>query len=676
MLLLTVLNLALPRVVNSSIDPVSSEYSSQLIIHSTTELPDTNDLVGPYDISTHVMSPHGIAAVYLYHMKDEDSTFAVEEMQHTHDDVYSVSIEGHGRGGGLAEYFIHAVDSAFSVRRDPENAPLETYGYRVYYVPDFLPPDSVTGIESFYPGSNLNHQWEDFDSDGDLDLYMALPSQNEANRFYRNDGGRIFTDVADMSGVSLPGQMSTGAVFGDYNNDGYEDLAVLVALSHPVLFHNRGDGTFEDVSELAGFTVGLVSPIDLSWIDADVDGYVDLLIIAQDGLYLFMNEGGSFFVDEAELRGLPCDSRDYEGVLCFDADGDGDSEILLFGSGSSFFENGSGYFTDMSSPSGLGGTAAGGSVTDIDSDGDLDLILYNNGVELFENDGIGRFTNVSTEYGLSSLTGSKPSVGDINTDGLIDFGLQSGNIFVSEPDSAFIDVSSLNGIVQAISLVDINADGLVDLFTWLNRLWLGTGFSGGLVNGWLEVDLSGTVSNRSAVGAVAVLHAGESVSAGIVPGASPQPKRLYFGLEERVADSLVIRWPSGAVQVVRDLPVNTTIEVEEDSTIISIGEVGKTTGLPLSFSLHQNYPNPFNPVTTIYFEISGAVGEGQQVSLTVYDTRGRQVRRLMDEELLPGSCRIVWDGRDDRGAPVASGIYFYRLVSENGRAARKMVLVK
>jgi hypothetical protein len=89
-------------------------------------------------------------------------------------------------------------------------------------------------------------------------------------------------------------------------------------------------------------------------------------------------------------------------------------------------------------------------------------------------------------------------------------------------------------------------------------------------------------------------------------------------------------------------------------------------------SLDQNYPNPFNPQTTIAF----SVRERGLVTLKVYDVSGELVRTLADESFTEGAHTKVWDGRNDAGQPVSSGVYFYKLVSNNFTQTKKMVLLK
>jgi hypothetical protein len=93
---------------------------------------------------------------------------------------------------------------------------------------------------------------------------------------------------------------------------------------------------------------------------------------------------------------------------------------------------------------------------------------------------------------------------------------------------------------------------------------------------------------------------------------------------------------------------------------------------PRELALFQNYPNPFNPTTTIVF----ALPEKQSVDLTIYNVEGKRVATLVEGVLGEGYRRVVWNGRNDRGNPVASGVYFYRLTTGTKTLTRKMVLVR
>jgi hypothetical protein len=93
---------------------------------------------------------------------------------------------------------------------------------------------------------------------------------------------------------------------------------------------------------------------------------------------------------------------------------------------------------------------------------------------------------------------------------------------------------------------------------------------------------------------------------------------------------------------------------------------------PTVYRLFQNVPNPFNPETTISFELP----EGTEVALAVYNLVGQRVRTLVQEARGPGRYRVVWDGRDDLGHDVSSGVYFYRFKAGDFLATRRMLLVR
>ena len=95
-------------------------------------------------------------------------------------------------------------------------------------------------------------------------------------------------------------------------------------------------------------------------------------------------------------------------------------------------------------------------------------------------------------------------------------------------------------------------------------------------------------------------------------------------------------------------------------------------GLPGEFVLAQNYPNPFNPTTEIQF----ALPERGNVDLAIYNTLGQRIRTLVSGVRSAGVFTVTWDGKNDLGKPVTSGIYMYKIVSGQHQAIRKMILMK
>ena len=94
--------------------------------------------------------------------------------------------------------------------------------------------------------------------------------------------------------------------------------------------------------------------------------------------------------------------------------------------------------------------------------------------------------------------------------------------------------------------------------------------------------------------------------------------------------------------------------------------------IPKDFTLHQNYPNPFNPVTTINYDLS----QQTYVNLMIYDILGREVVKLVSEEMPVGYKTIIWNSRNNYGDPVSAGIYFYQIQTKDFVKTRKMVLLK
>jgi len=94
--------------------------------------------------------------------------------------------------------------------------------------------------------------------------------------------------------------------------------------------------------------------------------------------------------------------------------------------------------------------------------------------------------------------------------------------------------------------------------------------------------------------------------------------------------------------------------------------------IPMQYALYQNFPNPFNPVTEIQFDVPDV----SVVDMVVYNLMGQQVRRLVNGEIQAGYHRVVWDGLNDRGEPVSTGVYIYSLTSPSFHNTKKMVLLK
>ncbi len=158
--------------------------------------------------------------------------------------------------------------------------------------------------------------------------------------------------------------------------------------------------------------------------------------------------------------------------------------------------------------------------------------------------------------------------------------------------------------------------------------------------------------------------------------------RLYWDRQELPGgpypDDVIPSGPFG-VYVFSFLGQSSTMV--DDIVVRSLGtgieDDGHELSIPRAFALEQNFPNPFNPSTVIPFTLEPVEGSDRQhVTLSIFDLRGREVRRLTDGEMGDGSHRIHWDGRDAAGHPVPSGVYLYTLRTGGERISRKMILTR
>ncbi len=108
-----------------------------------------------------------------------------------------------------------------------------------------------------------------------------------------------------------------------------------------------------------------------------------------------------------------------------------------------------------------------------------------------------------------------------------------------------------------------------------------------------------------------------------------------------------------------------------DTAFLTVGVIKQQTGIPEIFSLSQNYPNPFNPTTKIKFDIPPSKGAGGMTRLFIYDALGKDIATLVNEQLSPGTYSVEWDGTN-----YPSGVYFYKLITNDFTETRKMVLMK
>lgn len=443
----------------------------------------------------------------------------------------------------------------------------------------------------------------DYDNDGLPDLYVTGFGHNV---LYRNVGGCRFEDVTSRAGVRMDG-FSTGAAWADYDGDGHLDLFVAryvhVDLQHlpvfdvkdavdatqiiqapdklegesDVLFRNRGDGTFEDVSVKAGLSdPAKLHGMGVVWGDYDNDGHPDLLVTNDSGPnYLYHNLGNGRFEEVGSTTGTAYGSNgEVYGNMAgdfgdFNRDGWLDLVVTRYSKQpASLYESDQEAFNDMAAQTGLSQSTKtfvkwGVGFGDFDDDGWPDILIANGNfssltdvlenevrfrepLQLFRNVQGRTLEDVAGPAGLNAgplQSRRGTALGDINNDGNLDF-------------------------------VVFNADGPPSLFMNESRT----------LNHRVLFQLVGSSSNRMAIGARISVEAGGVVQISEVRGGagynSSNDTRLHFGVGSAAVLSKVdIRWPSGVHQEFKDIPADALYEIQEGKDIHKIMSLKSPQGM-------------------------------------------------------------------------------------------------
>ena len=410
----------------------------------------------------------------------------------------------------------------------------------------------------------------DFNNDGYPDLYL---SNYGSNVLLKNNGNGTFSDVTKRANVGGENEFSVGAVWLDYDNDGLLDLYVGNYLNFDpeykyfyapdgfpgpmaydsqkdVLYHNKGDGIFKDVTESMGIIDVDGRAMGVGAADYDIDGFVDIYVANDHTLnYLFHNQGGKRFIDRGTMTGTAF-SQAGEATVSMSvdfADFNNDGLLDMFVSDDTYcslYKNeGNGVFSDKSYISGLATVCAqfvgwSSSFVDYDNDGDVDIFktngalkhLYGHEDQLLENIGGEKFADVSLERGeyfKKEYVGRGACMGDYDNDGDMD-----------------------------VLIVNLN-----DSCRFLRN-------NKGNQNNWLILNLTGTSSNRDGIGArIKISSDGKeqiTQKKSTTGYLSQNDPRIHFGLGKcEMVERIEINWPSGKIQVLEDVSANQILEVKE-----------------------------------------------------------------------------------------------------------------
>jgi len=419
---------------------------------------------------------------------------------------------------------------------------------------------------------------------------------------FQNDSGVKFSDVRHISG--LPNDKIKTASWADYDNDGLLDLAVgtIKAASPPLLYKNLDGVSFIDISQEAGLTKTGSTSGHVIWADYDRDGLLDLFVPGNQLSYLYRNKGEGTFEEVSLLAGITKRNNGLSAIF-FDADNDGWPDLFLANGGYNKFykNNGDGTFTDASESSGLEGapywhttSACSG---DYNGDGFLDVYITNIGKArknaLYRNNKDGTFTDVTWETGTRDIGDGRTCAWiDFDADGRLDLfttnHTSSNKLYRNLGNGAFRDAAAEVNLAKPIDVFaaswgDYDRDGFLDVYLnghIGNSLKRNEGNSNNSITLHLVGD--GLLSNRSAIGARVVLSTPGGSQLREVSGGRGGTEQdmfpLYFGLGEFDKADIRVIWPSGKECWFKDVSADSRIEFqisEIKCDIITIGKSGK-----------------------------------------------------------------------------------------------------
>jgi hypothetical protein len=433
----------------------------------------------------------------------------------------------------------------------------------------------------------------DYNNDGFPDILITCVGQN---RLFLNTGKGTFRDATKASGLAGRSAFSTSALWFDYDRDGHLDLFVCNYVNwspeHDVfcsldgknksyctpeayrgetcwLFRNRGNGTFEDVTAASGIFDTSSKSLGVAMLDFDQDGWPDLFVANDtqpNKLYRNLRNGKfkdvsveaglAFSADGKARAGMGVDVGDFEnsgrpGIVVTNFDNE---MVGLYRSSSA------GQFDDVSIAAGVGGPSKttlgfGCGFADLDLDGRLDLVVANGHID-------DTVRNIRGNVGYA----------------------QPPHLFLNLGNGKFQDVASSNGgdfaaprVGRGLAFADFDRDGDVDILLTTNN---GPGylFRNDLNNGnrFLRLHLTGTKSNRDAVGAVVRIYLGGEMQMRTVRAGSSYLSQselsLTFGVgkADRI-DRLTVEWPGGSAQEFKNILTAKAYELHENEALTDAG---------------------------------------------------------------------------------------------------------
>jgi PKD repeat protein len=702
-------------------------------------------------------------------------------------DIAGVGDEGMGRSAVLGDYDNDGYLDLYVV--NGKTFPSDPIPFNVLYRNNgdgtFTDVTQEAGVGD--AGNGTAAAWGDYDGDGFIDLYVTNYDafEDSPSKLYHNNGDGTFTDVTESS--ELLAIEAKVAMFVDYNNDGFIDIF------NGLLMQNNGDETFSALDIPAmfhGLNVNLVHLIDVAWGDYNNDGWQDVYVAETFEHKLFRNNGDGTFTNVAREAGIDIYADLPKYVSFGDYDNDGFLDIYVvrhIEPNLLYRNNGDGTFSLMDYQLDYDDYGEGFSWLDYDNDGSLDVylvngfsakdILYHNegnnnhwlvvktvgtlsnryGIgakvtvktggltqscevragssrsqdSLWVHFGLGQATQadvleirwpsgvVQTFHNISAdqiLTVTEPKqfvYGDVSQDGKVSaydaaLVLQAtvGLITLTPEQEELADVSG-NETVSAYdaSLILQRVVGLIQKFPRENG-----DAAPVLATTIKNYEVTLTASNSNPTGTKVTVSISIDDAKGIFSGEftldydSKSLKLIAVSATDLSKEaSLVYHAANGQAklslardknfsgggnlvnlefEVLKDAPGKimnpftlSKVKLNEGTNVTVVNSLVEI--LPLRTCLLQNYPNPFNPDTWLPFQLA----QDASVAISIYNANGQLIRNILLGRKEAGVYTTKdkaahWDGRNSFGEKVASGVYYYTIQVGNFTATRKMVILK
>src|SRR5271170_6798592 len=434
-----------------------------------------------------------------------------------------------------------------------------------------MPPAAAGFVDAAGPGACFF----DYDNDGKLDIFVADNGAQGGMSLYHNIGNGKFEDVTKKSGIP-PSAHGVGCTAGDYDNDGWTDIAVSTN-DDVLLFHNEKNGTFREMHEDANLLTNY-SNLGVTFIDYDHDGDLDLFVTrhydAGGAMEMFRNNGDGTFRNVTEAEGLREVSTGGVSAIGSDYNNDRAVDIVVPDGGPTILENPreGKFIVRRPWPSSFPSPVRGVSVLDFNHDGWMDLafthidwqgvtLWRNNHGKTFERVDLPKTNWVRGGYGIAAI--------DYDNDGWVDLvavgetkdGKGEVRLFRNLGADGFKDVTADVGLdkiqlkePRAIITGDYDGDGATDLLITQNHgpaVLLRN--EGGNQNHWLRLSLKGLNDNKSAIGTKVEVFAGGNRQKFEIAGSSgylgQNSTDIVVGLgDSKEADIVRMLWPTGVLQ--------------------------------------------------------------------------------------------------------------------------------